>query len=194
MADSGLKPDGSWEPAFEGQRPPFEPGNEIGQLGGRPPTVGAYSEERLGPLRAAIEARLAEVSAVYAEADDEARRMLANQLARCEVTHRWLDENGLVDDAGRPRPVLTDLVKWENSARQMMRELGMTTVSRAELDLTNLHAANEWVALAEVQRSLQAALELATRYVPSERRHAYLREVRELLGAAGADAQGMLES
>lgn len=29
MADSGLNGQGSWTPAFEGQRPPFEPGNQV---------------------------------------------------------------------------------------------------------------------------------------------------------------------
>lgn len=42
-------PDG-WVPAFEGQRPPFQPGNQLAVGHGRPPLHGAYSPRRYQPL------------------------------------------------------------------------------------------------------------------------------------------------
>jgi hypothetical protein len=169
---------GGWVPAFEGQRPPFEPGNSGG---GRPPTHAAYSEQTLEPLRLAIEASLAESSPAYAAAEDHARRQLANQLARCEQAHRWLHTHGLIDNKGRTWPVVTELVKWENSARTMMRELGMTSLSRAELGLDRLQMMREMVTQQELQDALSGALEVALKFVPRDRRGAYLEEVRSLL-------------
>jgi chlorite dismutase len=157
-------------------------------------THGAYSEAELFPLRDAIEQRLAERSPAYAAADDDARRRLAGKLARCELVERWLHENGVIDEAGRVRPVVLELEKWENSARQSMRELAMTTMSRAELDLSRLHAANEWVALQEVQDAMRSALELATKYIPRERRSEYLAEARGVLSARSPSDRRELES
>jgi hypothetical protein len=44
VAVSGVRADGVFVPAFEGQRPPFGPGHELSV------SHGARSERRLGPL------------------------------------------------------------------------------------------------------------------------------------------------
>lgn len=170
--------DGGWVPAFEGQRPPFQPGNPGG---GRPAVHGVYSEKKRAPLRDAIMRHLSEHSPAYAEGDDHARWALANVSALCELAYQHVDEHGMFDERGRLRPVLDQVAKWEKEKRALMRELGMTTMARADLDLTRLNAASEWVALHELQDALRSALELATKYVPRDRQNEYLAAARLLL-------------
>ena len=51
---SGLREDGTFEPAFAGQRPPFAPGNKAAM------THGAHTEDELSPLAQQILTRLLE--------------------------------------------------------------------------------------------------------------------------------------
>ena len=190
----------SWVPEFPGQRPPFGPDNPGRPFGpdnpgkpfepgnsGRPPSHGVYSPGQYGVLSAEIELRLAERSPAFAEADEDARRVLADQLARCELAKRWLDEHGLVDERGVPWPLVAEAVKLEKAAVVLLRELGMTTVSRMDLQLDQLHGQKELLGLLEVQEAIGAALQLAVSFVPRKRQAAYLQATRELLGGGGPE-------
>lgn len=144
-------------------------------------------------MAAAIEERLAARSPLFADADEHARKVLANQLARCELVYRWINENGVIDEDGKSRPVMVELVKWESAARQMMRELGMSTLSRVELGLDQLQLQRELVDFQELQAALRAAMEIATRYVPAEQRSEYLEEVRRHLATAAGEEANRLD-
>jgi hypothetical protein len=170
---------------------PFQPGNPGGP--GRPPTHGAYSEAEYEPLAEAIEAHLQSTSPAFADADLHARRRLANTLARCTLVDRLVAERGVLDGNGRLWPVIRDLERWENSARKYMRELGMTTLSRAELRLDELSFAEGAVRFEDVQAALQATLRLALEFVPAERRDEFVVRWRERLGHAEEGAGRELE-
>ncbi len=60
---SGLQPDGTWVPAFEGQRPPLQPGHEVTL------THGGYSPRKVEPLAAElVDGLLADPAAGHAHA------------------------------------------------------------------------------------------------------------------------------
>jgi hypothetical protein len=162
-----------WVPAFAGQRPPFGRGNDAALR------HGVYSERELGPLREALEQLLAETSPQFAEADGPARRILAAKIARVEQGYRYLDEHGAWDESGEQRPIVEQLRKDEAAARSYMRELGMTTLSRAEL---RLDQANTMVAIAEVQEVVRLAFATAGRFVPKEKRAEFMLELEQVMG------------
>src|SRR5436309_1450557 len=95
--------------AFEGQRPPFEPGHTLSTK------HAAYSPRQLAPLAAKIEAEIREIlPAGRNAADATAVELLAWNLARIRQVYAWIAEQpgGLFrggDDDGAPQPVLRDL-------------------------------------------------------------------------------------
>jgi hypothetical protein len=144
---SGVDEEGEWAPAFAGQRPPFEPGNPSKM------THGARAPGRLKPIAEGYLERLRAIAPTRREREDElAFERLAWLLARIHVTEEWLDERGVLDERGEARPVLAQLSTWENSARRMMVELGMTWRSRTQLRFVQTSA--DFIAAQEVQNAL----------------------------------------
>src|SRR4051794_9911753 len=122
----------AWTPAFEGQRPPFEEGNEAAT------THGAYSEQRLLPLAEGIYRELKVSLAHWDDSFEIPTRAIAEIRARKVLALRYLDEHGLVDDDGQVRPILREVPKWELRERELSNDLALTVRSRAELDLDRL--------------------------------------------------------
>lgn len=141
-ARSGIGPDGTWTPAFPGQRPPFPPGHDLGvrfepgnELGLR---HGAYAELRLAPRAAEIVEGLRGQVPARTEADEPTLWLLAQVLARIEAAHVWLAEQDLGifrTSGGELQPVLRALSTWENTAARLLDRLGCTPTSRAQLGL-----------------------------------------------------------
>lgn len=126
---SGVDERGEWSPAFEGQRPPFEPGNELAAA------HGAYREQALAPLAREIGDTLRRVLPVT-PTDEPMLQLLSGVLARIEVAHGWLAERGLFrGDAGELQPVLKQLSTWKNTAARLINLLGGTPAVRAQLQL-----------------------------------------------------------
>jgi hypothetical protein len=155
----------------------FEPGHELSKR------HGAYSEREIEPLQEAILEQLTRVSPLPSEADDHARRVLAGRLAQIEIARGWVFENGVCDERGELRPIVRELSKWENGARVMLRELGLTTLSRMEL---GLGLAQTHVAIAEVEPVIAGVYRAAARFVPREHREAFLAEVDGALARLAA--------
>lgn len=121
---------GASSPAFEGQRPPFEPGNELAA------THGGYSELRLQPLREAAADLLRRLVPSYDQADEPTIRVIAGALARIELANAWLAEEGLFrGEAGELQPVLRALSTWENTALRGLVALGCAPTVRKQLEL-----------------------------------------------------------
>jgi hypothetical protein len=159
----------------------FLPGNDVGQR------HGAYSAREIEPLAESIFEALCAQAPVANVADDHARRLVAGRLAQIELGRRWVFEHGVCDENGDLRPIVGVLVKWENGARQMLRELGLTTLSRAEL---GLEIARTAVAVSEVQELMRRMNGLITEFVPEERRGefgaAWDERIAGQLGGGGA--------
>jgi hypothetical protein len=109
---------------------------------------GAKATLKLAPRVEEIRRDLADLVPVATEADLPAVTLLAWQLARIEAANSYLDEVGITDGKGKPRPVLNVLSTWENSAARLCDQLGLTPTSRARLgvDLARMKGGN---ALAE---------------------------------------------
>jgi hypothetical protein len=118
---------------------------------------GAYSEQEIAPLQEAIFEQLREHAPVQSEADDHARRVLAGRLAQIKIAQRWIAEKGLINERGELWPIVRELTKWEGSAQRLMRELGLTTLSRTEL---GLGLAQTHVAMADVARLTSEYVEI----------------------------------
>lgn len=109
-------------------------GQRAGELG-RATTHGARSDLLIAPRAAELRDHLAGLIPAHTDSDAPAVTLLAWQLARIERANVWLDEHGLLDGAGVPRPVLRVLSTWENSASRLCDALGLTPTSRARLGL-----------------------------------------------------------
>ena len=105
-----------WTPAFEGQRPPFAPGNTAALKSG------ATSELALAPLRVELAASL---SVDYPNLDPRRQALLADRLARIALARQWLDEQGRIvrDEQGRVFDVCDRLEKWSSRAESILAEL-----------------------------------------------------------------------
>jgi hypothetical protein len=84
---------------------------------------------------------------------------LANLRARIDLAHAYLDEHGITDVDGNPRPLLRDLTTWENAERRMLAELGMTAVSRAQWRLHELQG--DAIEIDQAQAGFLAAMRVA---------------------------------
>ncbi len=133
---SGVHPDGTWVPAFEGQRPPLQPGHEV--------TLkhGAYSARRTGPRAQELvallleQARLPRSRTAYL-ADPAflpALQDYATLRARKSLVEQWLDENGGdLDAKGQVRAATQLLARLDAQVAAAQRELGLTPAARARL-------------------------------------------------------------
>lgn len=130
-----------WVPAFEGQRPPFAPGNEWAAQPGNTIALrhGAYSPRRVDPLAAEIAERLlADESAPWlAQVSNRlAVWALARAEARVQLLDEWVGGMDIVDasksDRGQTSP-LELLRRFEATAASMRANLGLDPIHRARL-------------------------------------------------------------
>jgi hypothetical protein len=108
--------------------PPFEPGNEAATK------HGADSARRIEPIATRLASELAEqapwtaggqyAAAVHAWAWTEAQAVLLR---------KYLDEHGLIDEAGEPRAASARLDKVETRAVKLREQLGLTPLSMVKL-------------------------------------------------------------
>lgn len=115
-------------------------------------THGASAELQLAPRVEELRAMIAELVPVGTLADEPAITLLSWQLARIERANAYLDEHGLMDRRGVPRPVLKVLSTWENSAARLCDALGLSPTSRAKLKLDEaraLHLTRQWTEVVE---------------------------------------------
>lgn len=165
MSDSGVQADGSWVPAFPGQRPPFELGHTL--------TVkhGAYSARLIRAEADALRAELAMAHAPWlAELDGvEVDRWLHAE-AVCRVLSGWLEENGHIDGSGRPREASSLLLRWERLAADRRKSLGVTPMSRADMKTTAAvgAAAEQQARAALARRGAQARAAAEARVVDQD--------------------------
>jgi hypothetical protein len=142
-----VQSDGSWVPEFEGQRRPFEPGNEVGRQfepGHELSTVhGFYSPRRVDPLaRELVGLVLADPAtkhleaarwrpALWAWARAEAQvQLLTEYLAKCGEE----SGDGVGDlDADRVRSAYLLLHRAETRATTQRTRLGLDPLSAARL-------------------------------------------------------------
>jgi hypothetical protein len=160
---SGLDERGEWTAAFEGQRPPFEPGNELTkQHGAYSSTTALSKDERVAELADEI----ARTQPVSHEADAGAVWRLAVCYRRCELAVAAIEA---ADErlAGAPAAAYTDSVEWLGRLRADLRSwlslagkiedaLGRTPTSRAKL---GLHLALGRRAMTVVELHEAAAIE-----------------------------------
>jgi hypothetical protein len=122
-------PDGAAKPArgYYG-RPPFAPGNDLAA------THGAYSERKVSPLAAEVEAALPGIAPwATAPTFEGAVHSYCWVEAQLALVRQYVDEQGLLDDDGNPRPVLTLLDRLEGRAASLRSELGLTPLALAKL-------------------------------------------------------------
>lgn len=124
--------DQDWVPAFEGQRPPFQPGHELTL------THGAYSDRKVLPVaRLVVEELLADPGAVHLQATiwRGAVDAYGRAQARVLLMTKWLEEHetGGVTSEGDVLPVVRALKDWESRVERHRRELGLTPLARARL-------------------------------------------------------------
>jgi hypothetical protein len=134
VAGSGIEPEtGEWTPAFEGQRPPFQPENTLAVRHGARGTV------TLEPRAHEIADELRALVPGYAESDEIVVRTLSFVLARIEKTSAALAE-------AKPDELASleaRSVAWVNAARRLLNDLGMTPSARAKLGLSVARGARE---------------------------------------------------
>jgi hypothetical protein len=140
---SGLCPDGSWVPQFDGQRPPFQPGNTLGFQPGNTLTVvhGARSERAIVPRAQAL------MTAVLEDADcpeyvrSAMFRFTLTAWARAEAIASLMYEylTGLdPEQMITPKKVATKapIDLWriaDGHAARLRAELGLSPVSYARI-------------------------------------------------------------
>lgn len=111
-----------------GTRPPFEAGNIAALRHGahHPPTVAkAAKVARLDVLQAAPWLAAPE----YADAV----AALARTEGRIRLVDTWLNEHGVLDNKGKPRPAADLVVRLERQASDMRDRLGLSPLARARL-------------------------------------------------------------
>lgn len=143
-----------WTPAFPGQRPPFEPGNEVAV------THGANSTRKVAPLAAEIERAARTDPAWPGYLNDSGYASAVGSWARAEAVCRllweWLAEqdpaewmastlDSVTDTekfeggsqsrtrARRVGSVMEQLRAWEATAARQRQRLGLDPLSRARL-------------------------------------------------------------
>lgn len=119
---------GGYRPARGYSWPPFEPGN-LAAL-----RHGARSERMVRPIADRLAAELA-TAAPWATQPAFAAEVQAWAWAeaRCVLLRAWLDEHGLLDDEGEPRPAAGELARAEASASKARANLGLSPRAWAQL-------------------------------------------------------------
>lgn len=140
---SGVQPDGTWQPAFDGQRRPFEPGNPLRFQPGHQLSVqtGAYSPAVVHALSQALVDQVLEQAAVPGSPiafllDPTYRRVLysyGDAAAREYCFSRRLAEHGECDGCKRCAAWDDGLRRWQASVANHEKRLGIDPLSRARL-------------------------------------------------------------
>lgn len=122
MADSGVAEDGSWTPAFEGQRPPLQPGHMLSVRHGANSErlVKADAADLLAALAATDAPWLADVDAVALESWCFAVSMVR----RLRVA---------VAEENAPEKRHDQLLAWERRLDRVQAALGFDPLSRERL-------------------------------------------------------------
>jgi hypothetical protein len=122
-----------WTPAFEGQRPPFQPGNDLAV------THGAYAQRKVAPLAAQlIESVMADDQVSYLHLPSYRPALAAWAAAEAKVIliEAWVDgmtiESAAESKQGQTSP-LELLRKWDATCQTHRARLGMDPLSRARL-------------------------------------------------------------
>lgn len=113
----------------------FEPGNQLSVGNRGPMTHGARSVVNLAPRIAELVDALAPLVPAVSPSDGPTLAVLAGVMARIEAAQAYLDEHGIMDEHGQPRPILKQLSTWENTAVRTLDKLGCTPTARAQLGL-----------------------------------------------------------
>ena len=161
--ESGIDDAVGWYPAFDGQRRPFQPGN---QLAAR---HGAYARLQLAPRAKEIAESLHDVVPVVSSCDAATIDVLGLVLAQLERAGAALaivqaaDVDRLVagDDLGVDRRddlrrLAADSRGWANVALRYFDALGLTPTSRARLGLDIARARDALADLADEGRRIRA--------------------------------------
>jgi hypothetical protein len=129
---SGVQPDGSWLPAFAGQRRPFQADNKAAVRSGFYVTALAASErEEVQAIADAIRA----LSPLDGEAQEPLVQLVAAQLWRQRQATAYIDAAG-IDEVARSSSLLRDLATLERSLLAGLRALALTPQAAADLGLT----------------------------------------------------------
>lgn len=123
-----------WSPAFPGQRPPFQPGNEVSAQ------HGAYSPRKVDPLaKDLVDRMLADtaMSFAHAHAFRPALYAWARAEAQVQLLSEYLEQRGKggVGDLADERVQSAYLLLHRAEARALSgrRQLGLDPLSRARL-------------------------------------------------------------
>jgi hypothetical protein len=130
MTDTKTETAPSWQPEFEGQRPPFEPGNTAAQVSG-------YMSPRAVAVRAAalLAAKLEELPHLGNAYNRETTEAWAFAQARVELAREHEAIKGMFDPAtGEERVALEDRVgAAENRAAAARDRIGLGPVAAAKV-------------------------------------------------------------
>ena len=147
----------NWTPKFEGQRPPFQPGNTVNV------THGARSPRFLEPVAEQIRTELLATDDVaYLRAPRFAAAVRAWAVAEAKVAliGKWVDgmsiEQAAESGQGKTSP-LELLRKWETTAQGHRSRLGLDPVSAARLgkDVAQGRAADAAAILTEAREQAE---------------------------------------
>lgn len=121
---------------------------------------GAWSARRTDPVAAEL-AELAYESAPWLADPSFAPAVMAwaRAEAQCQVLAEWLEENGLFEPDGRPRPALDASTKLEKLALNHRQRLGLDPTARAGLEQTLTSSKAGQIALEDAIRRGGAALQ-----------------------------------
>jgi hypothetical protein len=161
----------TWTPAFPGQRPPFQPGNDLGRKfePGNELTLkhGAYSPRQVEPraaeyVAAVLEIAEADGSPVAYLADPSygpALRAWGRSEAAQDLVEEFLAELGPIDEDGKVRPAAELLERVARRAERMRARLGLDPLARATLarDLAAAQTTHELDRLKALGASILAA-------------------------------------
>jgi hypothetical protein len=141
---------------------PYRPGNSEARK------HGAYREEEIRPLAEAIVGEEAGAAPwLVIDAFSGHARQLARAEAVCELLWRYLAEQGLLDEEGKPRAALVALERWLGRAGRLRGDAGLTPAAWAR-QLAQLSASGDGGTgqLAEQRRvgaEILASIETATK-------------------------------
>jgi hypothetical protein len=110
------------------QRPPFEANNRAAL------THGAFSAREVEPGARELLLELErEIPEWVERVDTQAVLAWARSESRAQLLRTYLDQHGLLDSKGRPRPAADLLLRVEAQAARLRSRLGFDPASRAKL-------------------------------------------------------------
>ncbi len=108
--------------------PPFEEGNRVALR------HGAVSPRTISPVAEALADEVVAVAPWLGRpAFAAAVKAWSWSEAQCVLLRQWLDEHGVVDDEGNPRPAAAFLAKVEGRAANLRARLGLDPTALANL-------------------------------------------------------------